>query len=183
MGEGEEAQVAGGTSPVQARGARRRWAFPAAVAVLVLGGMGMVVQSSFTGGVYDVGVGDLLDQGAAFEGRQVRVAGIIAEGSVRGDVDRLDVTFDVIDPEGRRVTVHTSKVLPDPFAETRETIVEGLYEGPAPEGADPGNAGRIEAARITVKCPSRYQDGEMSEEEMHEYYERSPAGEPTPGDA
>ena len=43
-------------------------------------------------------------------------------------------------------------------------IVEGTVVG----------KGKIDARMITVKCPSRYQDGTMQEEEMPDRYKQSP---------
>ena len=139
---------------------RKRSLFPVLVALIVTGGVVVIVNSSFSGGVYEYPLGDLVRDAPALVGKQVRVSGKVAPGSIRGNVDDLDVTFAIEDGTGHTMAVHTRKILPDPFAEGRDVIVEGTLV----------QADRIEASTITVKCPSRYQDGEMTEEQARAYY-------------
>jgi cytochrome c-type biogenesis protein CcmE len=148
-------------SQAEDTGAKQRSFFPAVIATFVVVAVIVIVNSSFSGGVYDYEIRALNDEWEAMTGKDVRVAGNVVPGSIRGDLDRLDITFDVLDASGEKATVHYSRVLPDPFAEGREVIVEGTVLAER----------RIEASNLTVKCPSRYQDGEMTEEESKKYYE------------
>jgi cytochrome c-type biogenesis protein CcmE len=145
-----------------AREPRKKSAFSLVVAVVVLVGVFFIINSSFSGGVYDYA--SLAALNADWEdavGREIQVTGNVVVGSVRGDADKLDITFDIEDGSGGTLTVHYGKILPDPFAEGREVIVQGVLESER----------RLEGQNLTVKCPSRYQDGDMATEEGAKYYE------------
>jgi cytochrome c-type biogenesis protein CcmE len=136
--------------------------YPVMIGLLVVGLVFAVISESFDDVVYDVDVSDVKDM----VGKEIKVAGIVVDESLRGDPDRLEFLFE-IEGEGVVVDVEYRRLLPDPFAYGREVIVEGeVLEGP-----------RIVARNLTVKCPSRYQDG-FTEEEVREQYRIVP---PTPG--
>ena len=135
--------------------------YPVVIGLLVVGMVFAVISESFDDVVYDVNVSDVKEM----VGKEIKVAGIVVDQSLRGDADRLEFLFE-IEGEGAYVDVEYRRLLPDPFAYGREVIVEGeVVEGP-----------RILARNLTVKCPSRYQDG-YSEEEVLEQYRTTP---PTP---
>lgn len=142
--------------------------FPAIIAIVVVGAVFLIVTSSFSGGVYDYEIKALRSDWNTMIGAEVKVSGTVVPGSIRGDAARLDITFDVQDAEGNKISAHYAKVLPDPFAENREVILEGTVQ----------DNYLIEANKMTVKCPSRYQDGTMSEEESEQYYRERHVGAP-----
>lgn len=142
--------------------------FPAIVAIIVVGAVFLIVSSSFSGGVYDYEIKALRADWNSMMGAEVKVSGTVVPGSIRGDAAKLDITFDVQDAEGNKISAHYAKVLPDPFAENREVILEGTVK----------ENYLIEANKMTVKCPSRYQDGTMSEEESQKYYRERHVGPP-----
>lgn len=148
--------------------------FTLIVAAVVMVGVFFIVNSSFSGGMYDYSsLAQLHDDWSNAVGREIQVTGTVVPGSIRGDVERLDVTFDIEDGSGQTLTLHFAKILPDPFAEGRHVIASGTL----------GKEGPLEVDILTVKCPSRYQDGEMTEAEANEYYEKKYEGQgaaPTP---
>jgi cytochrome c-type biogenesis protein CcmE len=79
-------------------------------------------------------------------GRSYEVTGKVVEGSVKRDGERL--RFRLRDRDGRAsVPVSYSGVVPDPFREGREVIVDGKLE-----------AGTFVAERdsLVTKCPSKF---------------------------
>jgi cytochrome c-type biogenesis protein CcmE len=138
--------------------------YPVIIGMLVVCMVFAVISESFDDVVYDVDVSDVKDM----VGKEIKVAGIVVDQSLRGDADRLEFIFD-IEGEGATVGVEYHRLLPDPFAYGREVIVEGeVLEG-----------NRIYARNLTVKCPSRYQDGFSEEEVMEQYRTTPPAPEPS----
>lgn len=139
--------------------------FPVIIGALVLGLATWIVGEAFSGegGLHDYEVSQLNKDWKARLNQDVKISGIVVADSLRGDLEKLDVEFDVEDAEGGKLTVAYKRLLPDPFDYGREVIVEGKVVG----------KNRLEARTITVKCPSRYQDG-AAEEEMPEKYSKSP---------
>jgi cytochrome c-type biogenesis protein CcmE len=154
--------------------------YPIIIGVLVLGLAVWVVGEAFSGegGLHDYDVTSLNQDWKVRLNQDVRIAGIVVDQSLRGDMERLDVVFDVEDEKGSTIAVGYKKLLPDPFDYGREVIVEGTVVG----------KGKIEARNITVKCPSRYQDGAVQEEVPDRYqssplslrYNQNVGGEPAP---
>jgi len=140
--------------------------YPVIIGVMVLALSSWVVSEAFSGegGMHDYEVSDLNKDWKKRLNQDVKVAGLVVDQSLRGDIEKLDVEFDIEDVEGGKLSISYKRLLPDPFDYGREVIVEGKVVG----------KGKLEARNITVKCPSRYQDGAVSEEEMPEKYQRSP---------
>jgi cytochrome c-type biogenesis protein CcmE len=137
--------------------------------VIVAGGILLlavfVVRTSMSGGgSFALSVADLADSQSSYLGKKVKVESTIAEGSVRTGEDETDIFFDLRDESGKRVTVHYTRALPDPFKEGRSAIAEGVM----------AKASTIECSRLTVKCPSKYEREELSEEEVERYRFKHP---------
>ena len=140
--------------------------YPVVIGAMVLALASWIVGEAFSGegGLHDYEVTALNKDWKIRLNQDVKVAGLVVENSLRGDLERLDVEFDIEDQQGSILTVTYKKLLPDPFDYGREVIIEGKVVG----------KGKLEARNITVKCPSRYQDGAMPEEEMPDKYRKSP---------
>ncbi len=87
-------------------------------------------------------------------GQDVRVAGRVQHGTMNWNASTLDLSFQLggFDKEGEPATVVPLSVafngiLPDMFAEGRDVIVEGVYEG----------GDRFVARTILTSCPSKYE--------------------------
>jgi len=108
----------------------------------------------------------------AHEGKPLRLAGRVTEGSVKWNPRTLDLTFEIeaipprpgtpeadnvalaADEPGPRLAVDYNGILPDMFAEGRDVIVEGRV------------AGRIfEADALLTTCPSKYEADVMPDEQ------------------
>ncbi len=124
-----------------------------------------VIASSTSGGagMYNFSLGELNKQGSAISGKEVKVSGRIAKGSVRGEPASPSFRFDLEDDDGNKVAVGYTRLLPDPFEEGRDAIVQGEFKD-----------GVLYATNLTVKCPSRYADSEdmekMTESQKQQYY-------------
>jgi cytochrome c-type biogenesis protein CcmE len=133
------------------------------VAAVVLIGLAVIGSSTSGGaGLYDYSLAQLAAAGASVEGRDIKVSGNVAHGSVRGEPGGSDFRFDLDDGQGHRLTVAYPRLLPDPFEEGRTAIVQGRLQ-----------QGVLQASNLTVKCPSRYADGaaNLSEAEQQRYYQ------------
>lgn len=111
-------------------------------AVLLAGGL---MYTSFTADTPAATPSQLLATGAAGDHK---LTGKVVEGSIKREGDRL--TFAVRDRAGSKsVPVTYSGVVPDPFRDGREVIVDGRLEG-----------GRFVAERdsLVTKCPSKFEN-------------------------
>ncbi len=132
------------------------------VAVVAIGLAVVGTSTSGGAGMYNYSLEQLATAGAEAAGRDIKVAGKVAKGSVRGEPASKTFRFDLEDGQGHKLTIAYDRLLPDPFEEGRDAIVQGRLE-----------EGTLVASNLTVKCPSRYEDGgkELSEADQKRYYQ------------
>lgn len=156
--------------------------FPAVIVGLVVGGLALVVRSSTSGGVYDMTLTQLLAAPNDYVGKDIRVNGAVLAGSFHdaSDAGGVHVVFSIGDSSGNTMEVHYRQLLPDAFQEGRQVIVQGKMV----------SAKAVECTRLTVKCPSKYQDENSTGKSAAEYYRSkdakaapSPAPAPAPADS
>lgn len=130
--------------PVQAK---KSWAgqFRVLLAgVLVLGGLAYLVMASLPQGtVYYQTVKELKAKPASAQ--PVRVAGIVASGSVQRASAPSRLSFDILDGSDR-LPVTYSGVVPDIFGPGVQVVVEGQRDA----------NGVFQAQTLLAKCPSRF---------------------------
>ncbi|MBC8647440.1 MAG: cytochrome c maturation protein CcmE [Thermoanaerobaculia bacterium] len=80
----------------------------------------------------------------------VQVMGSLDKTSDRYDDGRQELSFDLLDEQGGRMTVAYSGTRPANFKDAISIVAIGPYRN-----------GRIEAERLLVKCPSKYQGAEV----------------------
>lgn len=138
------------------------WAPIAVIAAVIAIGLAVVGTSTSGGaGMYNYSLEQLLRPSADMAGRDIKVAGRVAKGSVRGEPASPTFRFDLEDNAGHKLPIGYQKLLPDPFEEGRDAIVQGRMEN-----------GVLQASSLTVKCPSRYGDVEsMSAAQKQKYYD------------
>lgn len=122
-----------------------------------------VVGTSTSGGagMFNYSLAQIQGQTEALAGKNVKVSGRIGRGSVRGEPASDSFRFDLEDDDGNKLAVSYKRLLPDPFEEGRDAIVEGQIHG-----------GVLRASNLTVKCPSRYEDSQsMTPEQQKRYYD------------
>lgn len=80
----------------------------------------------------------------------VQVMGGLDKESDRYDTSTQRLSFDLVDERGRRMPVVYGGIRPANFRDAISIVAIGRYR-----------QGRIEAERLLVKCPSKYQGAEV----------------------
>lgn len=80
----------------------------------------------------------------------VQVMGSLDKTSDRYDNTKEELSFDIMDPQGKRMPVVYRGVRPGNFKDAISIVAIGRY-----------HEGRIEAEKLLVKCPSKYQGAEV----------------------
>jgi cytochrome c-type biogenesis protein CcmE len=115
--------------------------------VLVLA-LAVLGYAAFMGGnTYYYDVGQFLDEGAAVLGKNVRVSGLVAEGSYK---QGFDLYFTLEDMTGRNDTLRVmyNGSVPDTFKEGQQIVAEGKLIA----GED-----TFVASQLVIKCSSKYE--------------------------
>jgi cytochrome c-type biogenesis protein CcmE len=82
--------------------------------------------------------------------RAVQVMGALDKQSDRYDTDKQELSFELVDDKGGRIPVVYRGVKPGNFKDAISIVAIGPYR-----------SGRIEAEKLLVKCPSKYQGAEV----------------------
>jgi len=82
--------------------------------------------------------------------RAVQVMGALDKQSDRYDTARQELSFELLDEKGGRIPVVYRGVKPGNFKDAISIVAIGPYR-----------EGRIEAEKLLVKCPSKYQGAEV----------------------
>ena len=90
-------------------------------------------------------------EGEAPASRSIRVGGIVVPGTVKRDVENLDVTFELSDT-ANDVVVHYSGILPDLFKEGQGVVVQGRIN----------EANEIVARQVLAKHDENYMPPEVA---------------------
>ena len=80
----------------------------------------------------------------------VQVMGGLDKTSDRYNEARGELSFDLVDPSGRRMPVVYRGIRPGNFKDAISIVAIGRYRD-----------GRIQAEKLLVKCPSKYQGAEV----------------------
>ncbi len=80
----------------------------------------------------------------------VQVMGSLDKESDRYDTRRQELSFDLLDGSGRRMPVVYRGIKPGNFKDAISIVAIGRFA-----------KGRIEAEKLLVKCPSKYQGAEV----------------------
>ena len=90
-------------------------------------------------------ISELLEQGSSIYGKNVRVKGQVAPGSVEQEAAGLILRFTIVDGEESLPVTHQG-VVPDTFRVGADIVVEGQFN----------SDGIFQAHTLMPKCPSRY---------------------------
>ncbi|MEM9459899.1 MAG: cytochrome c maturation protein CcmE [Myxococcota bacterium] len=85
---------------------------------------------------------------AHFEGRTIKVHGLVVEGSIKKSKSTGDYRFRVAHG-GETIDVHFTNIPPDTFQEGGEVVLTGQF---APGGQT------FESEEMSAKCPSKYEN-------------------------
>ncbi|MBA2362244.1 MAG: cytochrome c maturation protein CcmE [Chloroflexia bacterium] len=125
-------------------GTRRSYRFPILGAIALAAVGFLVFRSTSATSVYYLSVSEMLAQGNAARGEQVRVAGKVVPGTIQRTAETL--TFTAADDTGR-VRVTYGGVVPDIFKDNVEVVLEGSY----------GSDQVFNADTLLAKCPSKFE--------------------------
>ena len=122
---------------------KKRFLFGGIIVFMAVGYLGfMGFQSSAT---YYYTVSELMKQGNAIYGQNVRVNGWVSPGSVEQESSRLILRFTLTEGESSLPVVYQG-VVPDAFKAGSEVVVEGYLD----------SDGVFQSESILTKCPSKY---------------------------
>ncbi|MCU0664870.1 MAG: cytochrome c maturation protein CcmE [Myxococcota bacterium] len=127
----------------------RKKTLPAiASAVLVIGAVAYLMFTSFGESmVYYKTVDELLAERARFEGKPVRINGVLSRGSLRHDASTDEYRF-TMTKQGQALEISYRGVLPDSMQDSQELVVHGVLEK---------SSNLFVASEILTKCPSKYE--------------------------
>lgn len=115
-----------------------------------------VVYLIYTGiqanGAYFLTVDELHTKGEAIHGQTVRVSGWVDVETIQFDNRQLHLTFEITSEDGSRLPIFFNGPKPDQMRAGTEAIVEGKYDGQT-----------FTATNLLLKCPSKYEGGEIEE--------------------
>jgi cytochrome c-type biogenesis protein CcmE len=117
-------------------------------AVLIAGAVSYLVYAGIrTTSMYYFELGEFLARRETLAGETLRVKGWVRHGSINRDPTTNQLSFELArqdDTSGVPVAYHG--IMPDMFAEGREVVVEGRYDGRG-----------LAARQIMTSCPSKYE--------------------------
>jgi cytochrome c-type biogenesis protein CcmE len=144
------------SAQTSARRPRRRTAMIASI-VVILGAFGYLLYGGIGENlVYFLTPAELLAKGTSAVDTPVRLGGMIEEGSVQWDAQKLDLRFRVTDGT-KTVAVHSTGAPPSMFRPGIGVIVEGRY----------AKDGVFNATNLMVRHSNEYhppKDGKMPKE-------------------
>lgn len=118
--------------------------------LVAVGGFYMLINSMMEGGAYLVTVDQAVAAGKT--DKLVRVKGTVVEGSYQNPEGTNQHSF-TIHGEDQVMQVEYEGPLPDVFTEGREVVAQGTLTGTT-----------LVANEVTAKCPSKYEEGQISDE-------------------
>jgi len=123
---------------------RRKFLIGGIIVILAIGYLGFTgFQNSAT---YYYTVGEFYEQGNSIYGENIRVNGLVAEGSVEQDSVGKMLKFIVVE-EDKSLPVVYQGIVPDTFKTGINVVVEGTVD----------SEGVFQAHTLLPKCPSRYE--------------------------
>jgi len=120
-------------------------------AVLIAGAVSYLVYAGIrTTSMYYLELGEFLARRETLAGETLRVKGWVRHGSVTHDPSTNELRFELArQDDATGVPVAYRGIMPDMFAEGREVVVEGRYDGRG-----------LAARQIMTSCPSKYEPAE-----------------------
>ncbi len=122
--------------------------------VLILAAVAYLIVSALnTTGAYYRTPSEVIEQHDHLVGKPLRVSGKLLAETIVWKPKTLQLEFMITDDNGARLPIYFEGVKPDNMTEAAEVIVEGTLR---PDGV-------VEANSLLLKCPSRYEEGQMTE--------------------
>ena len=114
--------------------------------ILIVAALASLLYTGFReGAVYYYTIAELKENSSALMGKDVRVAGNVADSSIEWEAESLTLRFTMSDEKDSLPVVYNG-IIPDNFEGGREVVVYGKYD----------QDGIFSADGILTKCPSKY---------------------------
>ncbi len=114
--------------------------------VIIGGGIGyfmyQAMQSSWS---YYYSVDDFVANSSAVKSHSLRIAGKVKPGSVKRDIEKMNLTFTLTGSDNE-VSIYYAGSVPDNFVDDGEVVVEGRLEA----------SGVFQADMLMTRCESKY---------------------------
>jgi cytochrome c-type biogenesis protein CcmE len=124
-------------------------------ALVVLGGLGLLVYSSRAASHPYRMVDKLMDEADAFVGVEMRIHGWVEPGSIVTSIENQQTTRRfILGKSGKRINVTHLGPAPDTFKDESEVVAKGMLH------ADGKGGYNFQATELMAKCPSKYEGAE-----------------------
>jgi cytochrome c-type biogenesis protein CcmE len=126
------------------------------VIIVIAAAIGILVSTAGDASTY-VGFGEAYEMATAGNKKDIHVVGELtkdAAGNITGiepGVDKVSFSFILVDQDGKRQKVEYHEPMPQDFTKSEKVVVIGRYEGDV-----------FKASKILLKCPSKYQEQNVS---------------------
>lgn len=140
------------TVQVNGRAANKKIKFIVGGVMIALAVVYLIYTGIQSTSAYFLTVDELYAKGEAMQDRTVRVAGDVDAATIDFNNRDLILAFDVTSDTGERMNVVFNGPKPDQMREGAEAILEGKYDGDT-----------FVAQSLLLKCPSRYEEGEIEQ--------------------
>jgi len=126
------------------------------IIVVIAAAIGILVSTAGDASTY-VAFNEAYEMASAGNKRDIHVVGELtkdASGNITGiepGVDKVSFSFMLVDENGKRQKVEYDEPMPQDFTKSEKVVVIGRYEGDI-----------FKASKILLKCPSKYQEQNVS---------------------
>ena len=126
------------------------------IIIVIAAAIGILVSTAGDASTY-VGFGEAYAMATAGNKKDIHVVGELtkdASGNVTGietGADKVSFSFILVDDSGRKQKVEYNEPMPQDFTKSEKVVVIGRYEGEV-----------FRASKILLKCPSKYQEQNVS---------------------
>lgn len=124
--------------------------------VVIAAAIGILVSTAGDASTY-VGFGEAYKLAAAGNKKDIHVVGELTKdssGKVTGieqGADKVSFAFMLVDENGKQQKVEYDEPMPQDFTKSEKVVVIGRYQGDV-----------FKASKILLKCPSKYQEQNVS---------------------
>ena len=126
------------------------------IIVVIAAAIGILVSTAGDASTY-VGFGEAYEMATAGNTKDIHVVGELtkdASGNIVGieqGLDKVSFSFDLVDENGKKQRVEYGEPMPQDFTKSEKVVVIGRYNGQV-----------FKASKILLKCPSKYQEQNVS---------------------
>lgn len=102
----------------------------------------------------EVSLSEILNKPNEYNGEFLTIEGVLDENSIDWNADSIELNFQILDENDRRLSVYHKGVRPDNFTDGIIVILTGYVN----------QNGTFEAEQILTKCPSKFESVDQNSE-------------------